>query len=97
VLGHGSVTVLINCIDNSIKFFRSEAEFQRWQEQIEIKHTELFRGIKYFGSFQRIWLNMAKTGSSSGHSAHVQHMATMHAGLKAEMEDVLKRVGLPEM
>jgi hypothetical protein len=89
--------VLIYCVDNWVKFFHSEAEFQRWQEQIEIKHAELFHGIKCFASFQGIWLDMAKTGSSSSHSTYAWRTATMYAGLKAELEDVLKRVRLPEM
>ena len=89
--------VLISYVDNSIKFFRSEAEFQRWQEQVEIKHAELHRSIKYFTSFQMKWLELAKCGSSPGHSAYARCTAAMYGGLKAEMEDILKKVRLPEL
>jgi hypothetical protein len=60
----------IGCTDNSIKFFCSEAEFQRWQEQVEIKHAELHHVIKYFGRFETIWLLVAKAGSSPGDAAY---------------------------
>jgi hypothetical protein len=85
------------CIDHSIKFFRSAAEFERWQEQVEIKHAELHRSIKYFHSFQTIWLELAKVSSSAGCSAYARRTAATYGGLKAEMEDVLKRIGLPEL
>jgi hypothetical protein len=88
---------ITRCTDNSIKFFRSEAEFQRWQEQVEIKHAELHRSIKYFAQFETIWLEAAEAASSPGHAAYVRRTAAMYGGLKADVVDVLKRVGLPEM
>jgi hypothetical protein len=84
-------------IDNSIKFFRSEAEFQRWQEQVEIKHAELHRAVKYFLSFQTIWLELANASPSAGHLAYARCTAAMYGGLKAEIEDIIKQVALPKM
>jgi hypothetical protein len=85
------------CIDHSIKFFRSAAEFERWQEQVEIKHAELHRAVKYFLSFQTIWLELANASPSAGHLAYARCTAAMYGGLKAEIEDIIKQVALPKM
>jgi hypothetical protein len=89
--------VLTVCIDHSMKFFRSAAEFEQWQEQVEIMHAELHRSIKYFHSFQMKWLELAKVSLSAGCSAYARRTAATYGGLKAEMEDVLKRIGLLEL
>jgi hypothetical protein len=45
------VTLAYRSAEDHIMFFQYEAEYQCWQEQVEIKHAEFHRGLKYFMTF----------------------------------------------
>ncbi|THU77648.1 hypothetical protein K435DRAFT_973868 [Dendrothele bispora CBS 962.96] len=76
-----------------VQFFRDEAQMERWQEQVEIKHAEFHRAIKYFGRFSDIWTNLAHksdTQKKPGHAAYARKQAGMYINLKNECETLFK-------
>ncbi|THU76142.1 hypothetical protein K435DRAFT_903305 [Dendrothele bispora CBS 962.96] len=76
-----------------VQFFRDEAQMERWQEQVEIKHAEFHRAIKYFGRFSEIWTNLAHksdTQNKPGHAAYARKQAGMYINLKNECETLFK-------
>ncbi|KAK7451671.1 hypothetical protein VKT23_012348 [Stygiomarasmius scandens] len=76
-----------------VQFFRDEAQMERWMEQVEIKHAEFHRAIKYFEKFSQIWTSLAHksdTRNKPGHAAYARKQAGMYANLRSECETLLR-------
>jgi hypothetical protein len=95
-------------IENRVQWFRCEAQFEHWKEEIEIKHAELHRGITYFGMMKEVWEAVgSKNGSlaanAPGHTAKNEYLgakayalrtAGMYQRLKKRMAEVLRDTGI---
>jgi hypothetical protein len=61
------------------QWFRAFAEMMRWLEQVELKHAELLRTIRYFDKLSSVWLAL---GSPKLHPIAVSSEA-IHPGARA--------------
>jgi hypothetical protein len=66
LFSHSSNCFLIQCVENRVQFHCKEAEYLRWQEQVEIKHAEVQRVYAYFKKMSSVWLQMSKMKEKAG-------------------------------
>ncbi|KAJ3967682.1 hypothetical protein EV361DRAFT_1007290 [Lentinula raphanica] len=60
---------------DSVQWFRAEADMERWQEQLEIKHAEFLRLIASFTKYRDAWdLLVNQYSSIPGHRAYAQEL-----------------------
>jgi hypothetical protein len=58
----------------------------RWLEQLEIKHAEFERVVKYFTSLSEVWSTVAAKSISSGGMAFARSQVSMYAGMASEAD-----------
>jgi hypothetical protein len=90
----------IQCVENRVQFHRKEAEYLRWQEQVEMKHAEVQRVYAYFKKMSSIWLQMSETkvrAGSSGGAAYARRTAGMWTQFGEKMTATLGDAGVPEL
>lgn len=76
--------------EERVKFFRDEAEMERWREQVEIKHAEFARVIRAFRKSNEIWMAIANSRSSSptpGHIAYARKVAMRYTLMERDTRD----------
>ncbi|KAJ3982182.1 hypothetical protein F5890DRAFT_1476343 [Lentinula detonsa] len=87
--------------ENRVQWFRAEADFERWQEQIEIKHAEFQRVIASFTYYRDAWMRLSSQYSlTPGHRAYAREHSDMFESLRMDAEakydqcciDILKKV-----
>jgi hypothetical protein len=85
--------------ENRVQCARAEAEFIRWNEQIELKHAEIYRLCKYNISFNSIWLTLAEQWDSRkpGMAAYARRKADMFRKRVANLDTEWEDVGIPEL
>jgi hypothetical protein len=95
----GPASTLTTIQENCVQCARAEAEFIRWNEQIELKHAEIYRLRKYNTSFNSIWLTLAERWDSlkPGMAAYAHHKADMYRRRVANLDAEWKDVGVPEL
>lgn len=84
--------------EERVKFFRDEAEMERWREQVEIKHAEFARVIRAFQKSNEIWSAIAISKPSSltpGHSAYARKVAMRYALMARDAQDRFSACGIP--
>ncbi|KAJ3979929.1 hypothetical protein F5890DRAFT_1420566 [Lentinula detonsa] len=83
--------------NNRIQWARSEADFERWQEQLEVKHADFMRFIRYAAYARDVWLKLAQgpCSSSLGHIAYGREHSNMWESLCAEAEGRYNHCGIP--
>jgi hypothetical protein len=80
--------------EDRVQFFRAEAEYERWREQLEIKHAEAHRCMRYFEYFNKVWLELAGAAGSPAHAAYARRTASLYRELRTRVQKVLAAVGL---
>ncbi|KAJ3966145.1 hypothetical protein EV361DRAFT_595678 [Lentinula raphanica] len=83
-----------------VQFFRAEAEFERWREQLEIKHAELERCIRGFGYTQNVWTCASQDvmhSPTAGHVAYAKRRAAVEGQLQTRSQTGLIKHGLPAL
>lgn len=81
-----------------MKFFRDEAEMERWREQVEIKHAEFARIIRAFRKSNEIWVAIANSRTSSptaGYVAYARKVAMRYALMERDARDRFAICGIP--
>ncbi|KAJ3772331.1 hypothetical protein FB446DRAFT_643696 [Lentinula raphanica] len=82
--------------NDSVQWFRAEADMERWQEQLEIKHAEFLRLIASFTTHRNAWESLAKSYSDSpGHLAYAREHRDMFDSLRADAEEKYRTCALP--
>lgn len=85
-------------LEERVKFFRDEAEMERWREQVEIKHAEFARIIRAFQKSNEIWIAIANSKTSSptpGHTAYARKVAMQYALMTRDARDRFAACGIP--
>jgi hypothetical protein len=85
--------------ENRVQCARAEAEFLRWNEQIELKHAEIYRLRKYNITFNLIWLTLAKRCDSGkfGMVAYARRQADKFQKRVDDLDAEWAGVGVPEL
>ncbi|KAJ3979451.1 hypothetical protein F5890DRAFT_1478518, partial [Lentinula detonsa] len=87
--------------ENRVQWFRAEADFERWQEQIEIKHADFQRVIASFTYYRDAWMRLSSQYSwTPGHCAYAREHSDMFESLRMDAQakydhcgiDILKNV-----
>lgn len=90
--------IILSYPEERVKFFRDEAEMERWREQVEIKHAELARIIRAFQKSNEIWTALASSNASSptpGHHAYARKVAMRFALMERDARDRFEACGIP--
>ncbi|KAJ3816224.1 hypothetical protein F5880DRAFT_1619604 [Lentinula raphanica] len=73
---------------DSVQWFRAEADMERWQEQLEIKHAEFLRLITSFTKHRDAWDLLAKRYSTlPGHLAYAQEHRDLFDSLRVDAQE----------
>ncbi|KAK1230695.1 hypothetical protein PQX77_006210 [Marasmius sp. AFHP31] len=80
-----------------VQWMRSEADFERWQEQLERKHAEFMRCIAFFANARDTWRTLASDEHSStpGHRAYAKEHSDMYETLRLDCEIKYKACAIP--
>jgi hypothetical protein len=91
--------VLIIIKENRVQCARAEAEFLRWNEQVELKHAEVHRLRKYNTTFNSIWLTLAKRWDSHrpGMAAYARRQADKFQKMVNDLDAEWAGIGVPEL
>lgn len=84
--------------EERVKFFRDEAEMERWREQVEIKHAKFARIIQAFRKSDEIWTAIANSDISSptrGHAAYARKVAMRYALMERDAQCRFEICGIP--
>ncbi|KAJ3712073.1 hypothetical protein C8R42DRAFT_728368 [Lentinula raphanica] len=82
--------------NDSVQWFRAEADMERWQEQLEIKHAEFLWLIASFTTHRNAWESLAKSYSDSpGHLAYAREHQDMFDSLRVDAEEKYRQCALP--
>jgi hypothetical protein len=93
------IFTLTNIVENRVQCARAEAEFLRWNEQVELKHAEILRLRTYNMSFRSIWLTLAERWESCkpGMAAYARRKADRFQKMVANVDAEWEGVGVPEL
>ncbi|KAJ3834035.1 hypothetical protein F5878DRAFT_665121 [Lentinula raphanica] len=81
---------------DSVQWFRAEADMERWQEQVEIKHAEFLRLIASFTKHRDAWDILATRSSPlPGHRAYALERRTMFENLRIDAQDKFRNSAIP--
>ncbi|KAJ3964810.1 hypothetical protein EV361DRAFT_955600 [Lentinula raphanica] len=81
---------------DSVQWFRAEADMERWQEQLEIKHSEFLRLIASFTKHRDAWdLLMNHHSTTPGHQAYAREHRDMFDSLRIDAEEKYRRSAIP--
>jgi len=78
-----------------VKFFRDEADMERWREQVEIKHAEFYRVIRAFRKYREIWTALASSSPTPGHAAYANKVAARYMVMEINACERFKTCGIP--
>ncbi|KAJ3765858.1 hypothetical protein FB446DRAFT_654653, partial [Lentinula raphanica] len=84
--------------NDSVQWFRAEADMERWQEQLEIKHAEFLRLIASFKKHRDAWELLATQYSSRltpGHTAYAKEHQDMFDSLRVNAEEKYRHCAIP--
>ncbi|KAJ3777023.1 hypothetical protein FB446DRAFT_784650 [Lentinula raphanica] len=84
--------------NDSVQWFRAEADMERWQEQLEIKHAEFLRLIASFKKHCDAWELLATQYSSCltpGHTAYAKEHRDMFDSLRVDAEEKYRHCAIP--
>ncbi|KAJ3757151.1 hypothetical protein EV360DRAFT_84276 [Lentinula raphanica] len=84
--------------NDSVQWFRAEADMERWQEQLEIKHAEFLRLIASFKKHRDAWELLATQYSSRltpGHTAYAKEHQDMFDSLRVDAEEKYRHCAIP--
>ncbi|KAJ3978278.1 hypothetical protein F5890DRAFT_1479494, partial [Lentinula detonsa] len=82
-------------ISNRVQFFRAEADYETWQEELERKHADFVFLIGSFTKQRDDWAILAKNFSSTpGHVAYAKEHSNMFEALRADAGLKYKRCGI---
>ncbi|KAJ3714694.1 hypothetical protein C8R42DRAFT_646162 [Lentinula raphanica] len=86
-------------INNRIQWARAEADFERWQEEVEKKHAEFMRVINASAYARDAWMELARTpySSSPGHVAYAKEHCDILEALRADAEAKYSQCGIPSL
>jgi hypothetical protein len=79
-----------------VQWFRAEAEYQRWQEQLEIKHAEFMRCVRSFGQMGKAWRSIANAQGlvgKPGHASFAKKQSALFSRLEMDCRKHYKEVG----
>ncbi|KAJ3780411.1 hypothetical protein GGU10DRAFT_337196 [Lentinula aff. detonsa] len=80
---------------NHVQFFRAEADYETWQEELERKHADFVFLIGSFTKQRDDWAILAKNFSSTpGHVAYAKEHSNMFEALRADAGLKYKRCGI---
>ncbi|KAJ3753403.1 hypothetical protein EV360DRAFT_87832 [Lentinula raphanica] len=84
-------------INNRIQWARAEADFERWQEEVEKKHGDFMRVIRASAYARDAWTILAQTphASSPGHVAYAREHSDMLESLRSDAEAKYMQCGIP--
>ncbi|KAJ3756395.1 hypothetical protein EV360DRAFT_85008 [Lentinula raphanica] len=81
---------------DSVHWFRAEADMERWQEQLEIKHAEFLRLIASFAKYRDAWdFISAHFSPTAGHRAYALEHRDMFDSLRVDAEEKFRNCALP--
>ncbi|KAJ3963401.1 hypothetical protein EV361DRAFT_957095 [Lentinula raphanica] len=81
---------------DSVHWFRAEADMERWQEQLEIKHAEFLRLIATFTKYRDAWSYIsAHSSPTPGHRAYALEHKDMFDSLRVDAEEKFRNCSLP--
>ncbi|KAJ3776407.1 hypothetical protein FB446DRAFT_842401 [Lentinula raphanica] len=81
---------------DSVHWFRAEADMERWQEQLEIKHAEFLRLIASFTKYRDAWNTISAYFSPTpGHRAYALEHRDMFDSLRIDAEEKFCNCALP--
>ncbi|KAJ3748192.1 hypothetical protein EV360DRAFT_76305 [Lentinula raphanica] len=81
---------------DSVHWFRAEADMERWQEQLEIKHAEFLRLIASFTKYRDTWNSISTQFSPTpGHRAYALEHRDMFDSLRIDAEEKFRSCALP--
>ncbi|KAJ3760795.1 hypothetical protein EV360DRAFT_39088, partial [Lentinula raphanica] len=81
---------------NSVHWFQAEADMERWQEQLEIKHAEFLRLIASFTKYRDAWNTISAYFSPTpGHRAYALEHRDMFDSLRIDAEEKFCNCALP--
>lgn len=86
---------LAACSGDRVQWFRAEAEVQRWLEQLERRHGDFMRCIKYFGKMKEVWRNLAVSQPTPGHSAYALERSAVYHRMEINCRQLYKDVAEP--
>jgi hypothetical protein len=69
----------------------------RWLEQLEIKHAEFERVVKYFTSMSKVWSTVAAKRTSSGSMAFARSQVSIYAGMASEADRRYESTGIERL
>ncbi|KAJ3792862.1 hypothetical protein GGU11DRAFT_760400 [Lentinula aff. detonsa] len=82
-------------ISNRVQFFRAEADYETWQEELERKHADFVFLIGSFTKQRDDWAILAKNFSSTpGHVAYAKEHSNMFEALRADAGLKYKHCGI---
>ncbi|KAJ3717399.1 hypothetical protein C8R42DRAFT_724306 [Lentinula raphanica] len=84
--------------NDSVQWFRAEADMEQWQEQLEIKHAEFLRLIASFKKHCDAWELLATQYSSCltpGHTAYAKEHRDMFDSLRVDAEEKYRHCAIP--
>ncbi|KAJ3768299.1 hypothetical protein FB446DRAFT_792422 [Lentinula raphanica] len=83
--------------NNRIQWARAEADFERWQEEVEKKHGDFMRVIAASAYARDAWLELAQTphASSPGHIAYAKEHSDMFESLRSDAQVKYEHCGIP--
>jgi hypothetical protein len=99
-------------VENRVQFARAEAEFLRWLEQVELKHTEIEHVFNYYKKMVSVWMKLAERventvgpsttprekAKAAGQAAYARRTAhEVWAGLARRMDLRLRGLGISEL
>jgi hypothetical protein len=78
-----------------VQWFRTEAEMQRWQEQVEQKLAELLRTIWSFSKMKETWtdLSLRQDSHFPGRIAYAKDKASMYEMMETDCRKKLADTG----
>ncbi|KAJ3738275.1 hypothetical protein EV360DRAFT_58245, partial [Lentinula raphanica] len=84
-------------INNRIQWARAEADFERWQEEVEKKHGDFMRVIKAYAYARDAWMELAQPlyASSPGHVAYAKEHSDMLESLRSDAQAKYSQCGIP--
>ncbi|KAK7013621.1 hypothetical protein VNI00_019465 [Paramarasmius palmivorus] len=78
-----------------VQWFRAEAEFERAREEVEIKHAEFARCIRFFACMRDKWTTCAEQSAFPGHAAYAREHSDIYDALRQDAEAKFSRCSIP--
>ncbi|KAL0071315.1 hypothetical protein AAF712_001171 [Marasmius tenuissimus] len=82
--------------EDKLQFHRTDAEYERVQEELEFKHACFHRAIRFFAKKSTLWEEAASNSDSPGKAAYAKEKAAMYDALRADCQYKLELCGMEE-